>query len=161
MSHHVNMSMGAVLCSAGAWAYYSKRSLPSLIASCSFGALYFASAYVDMLICSYVYTMYTLNKNNINSFISFILYIYSALIKTNTNPQLGHDIATVTSGLLVLTMGSRVIKTKSYTQPLNIATFMTVAGIGSMGYNLNKSLQYRAPVELDIDEKEIARSVTQ
>ena len=46
MSHHLNATMGVTLCSAGCYAYYSKRSLPSLIASCTFGAAYFASAYV-------------------------------------------------------------------------------------------------------------------
>eukprot|EP01084_Bolivina_argentea_P066869 121923_1 len=126
MSHHLNNTMGITLCTAGGWAYYSKKSLPSLIASCTFGAAYFASA---------------------------------ALIKSNQNPQLGHDIATVTSGLLALTMGTRVVKSQSWRQPLNVAMFMTISGTAVGGYNLNKSMTYREPVELDIDEKELAKSI--
>eukprot|EP01084_Bolivina_argentea_P090428 162956_1 len=126
MSHHVNTTMGFTLCTAGCWAYYSKRSLPSLIASCTFGAAYFASA---------------------------------ALIKTNQNPQLGHDIAAITSGLLTITMGTRVIKSKSWKKPMNIAVIMTVGGCLAGGYNVSKSMEYRQPVELDIDEKELAKNI--
>ena len=126
MSHHVNTTMGVGLCSAGCWAYYSKRSLPSLIASCTFGAAYFASAY---------------------------------LIKSNKNAQLGHDIATVASTGLVLIMGSRVVKSKSYRQPLNVATMMTVGGLAAGGYNLNKSLLYREPAEIDFIQEENKQSV--
>lgn len=124
MSHHVNTTMGATLVGAGCYAYYSKRSLPSLIASSVFGASYFFSAY---------------------------------LIKSNKNPQLGHDIAVVTSGLLTVTMGARAFKNKS--NPMNIATFMTIGGIAAGGYNINKSLIYREPAEIDIDEKELAQSI--
>eukprot|EP00485_Elphidium_margaritaceum_P011443 CAMPEP_0202706520 /NCGR_PEP_ID=MMETSP1385-20130828/18933_1 /ASSEMBLY_ACC=CAM_ASM_000861 /TAXON_ID=933848 /ORGANISM="Elphidium margaritaceum" /LENGTH=127 /DNA_ID=CAMNT_0049365013 /DNA_START=47 /DNA_END=430 /DNA_ORIENTATION=- len=112
------MTMGVSLFGCGIWAYAAKRSLPSLIASCTFGCAYLCSAY---------------------------------LIKSNQNPQLGHDIAVVSSALLSLTMGQRVLKNKSYRQPLNIATIMTVSGIVVGGYNLNKSLMYRQPAEIDWD----------
>lgn len=125
MSHHVNTTMGVSLCGAGCWAYYTKRSLVSLVASCTFGAAYFASAY---------------------------------LIKSNQNPQLGHDIATVASAGLVLTMGPRVIKNKSYRQPLNVATMMTIGGIAAGGYNLRKSLIYREPAEIDFEDGEIKQT---
>ena len=80
----------------------------------------------------------------------------SALIKTNTNPQLGHDIATVTSGLLAITMGSRAAKGGLQ---LNVPTVMTVGGVLVGGYNLNKSIIYREPAEIDIDEKELAKNL--
>ena len=79
------------------------------------------------------------------------------MIQSNTNPQLGHDIATVTSGLLTVTMGPRAIKNRA--KPLNIATAMSVAGVMAGGYNLRKSMIYREPAEIDIDEKDLAQNL--
>ena len=78
------------------------------------------------------------------------------LIQSNKNPQLGHDIGTVTSGLLALTMGGRVLKTKAWRQPGNIPTLLTISGTLAGAYNARKSIEYRAPEELDTDVETVA-----
>ena len=115
MSHHTNATMAVACGGAGIYAFYKKRSMPSLIASTIFASAFGVSTY---------------------------------LIQSNTNPQLGHDIGAAASGILGLTMGMRAFKTRA-----SVPIFLTIAGTANLAFNAKKSINYRAPVELDDDQE--------
>lgn len=121
------MTMGGSLLVFGSYAYYSKRSVPSLIASVVFGSAYLYSAH---------------------------------LIQSNKNPQLGHDIACVSSTLLMCAMIPRMMKNDAW-KKASPPTIITVCAMGVLGYNAKKTMEWRAPAELDIIEIEIDKSAIQ
>lgn len=52
-------------------------------------------------------------------------------------------------------MGKRVIKNKT----MDMFAAMAIGGLAVGGYNFRKSMEYREPAEIDIDEQDLAKSL--